>query len=136
MALYYLPTGRLIHRWVVAGERSRIQNDERAEAARALREMLSSGELRKAVPVKIDGRMQTIVIHQHGPIAFVESTTATRIFDEDANRSLLLSTDESPEQTRRIMTATAMSAQGDPPDIGLIVDEMDAFPRLGGLDGG
>lgn len=130
MALYYLPTGRLIHRWVVAGERSRIQNDERAEAARALREMLSSGELRKAVPVKIDGQMQTIVIHQHGPIAYVESTTATRIFDEDANRSLLLSTDESPEQTRRIVTAAAMSAQGDSPDIGPIVARHHALQRI------
>lgn len=130
MALYYLPTGRLIHRWVVAGERSRIQDDERAEAARALREMLSSGELRKAVPVKIDGQMQTVVIHQPGPIAYVESTTATRIFDEDANRSLLLSTDESPEQTRRIVAAVATNAQEVSTDTAPIVARHHAMQRM------
>jgi hypothetical protein len=37
----------LQHRFIVAGERSRLQNDETAEATRALRELLSAGRLVK-----------------------------------------------------------------------------------------
>ena len=46
-ALYYLEPGALRHRFIVAGERSRLQNDETAEATRALRELLSAGRLVK-----------------------------------------------------------------------------------------
>ncbi len=110
-ALYYLNSGRLMHRFVVAGERARGRDDERAEAKRALREMISAGELTKVVTMNIGGRLQTVIIYQPGPVSFVESTTQTRLFDEDANRMLLLSTDESPEQTRRVVNAAAARAQ-------------------------
>jgi hypothetical protein len=66
-ALFYMPPGRLAHRFIVAGERSRVEDDETAEATRALREMLSSGRLSKLVPMKVDGTMQTVVIEQEGP---------------------------------------------------------------------
>lgn len=114
-ALYYLPPDGLLHKLVVAGERSRAKRDERAEATRALREMISERELRKVlpVPVKKDGvdRIETKILHRIGPIAFVESTTQTSLFDEDANRCLLLSTDEGPEQTRRVTEAAARVAR-------------------------
>lgn len=109
-ALYYLPPGRLLHRFVVAGERSRIQDDQHAEATRALREMLASGELSKAVTEHRGSRNETVLIHQFGPISYAESTTSATIDDEDANRTLLLSTDESAEQTRRVVDAIAASA--------------------------
>jgi len=129
-ALYYLEEGRLIHRLVVAGERSRRQDDDRAEATRALREMIASGKLRKAVPIRVGSRMETVVIEQDGPIAFIESTTLSQIFDEDANRALLLATDESPEQTRRVMAATAQRAMMSAPDIGPVVARHHALQRL------
>lgn len=47
--------------------------------------------------------METEEIKQDGPIAYVESTTLDRVFDEDANRCLLLATDERPSQTRTIL---------------------------------
>ena len=65
--------------------------------------MLSAGKLSKAVVMKVDGNMQTVVIEQDGPIAYVESTTSTEIFDEDANRAILVTSDERREQTRRIL---------------------------------
>jgi len=34
--------GSLVHRFIVAGERSRLENDASAESRRALREMISS----------------------------------------------------------------------------------------------
>jgi hypothetical protein len=111
-ALYYFPPGSLRHRFVVAGERSRAEDDNAAEATRALREMIEAGRLTKAVPMKQNDRIVTEVIEQQGPIAFIESTTLGNIFTEDANRCLMISTDECEDQTRRILEATAAVAAG------------------------
>ena len=106
-ALYHLPEGDLQHKFVLAGERNRKQDDDTAQATKALREMLGSGYLRKLMPVKANGGIETVEIKQDGPIAYIESTTLSKVFDEDQNRCLLLHTDEQPEQTRRILTAAA-----------------------------
>ncbi len=129
-ALYYLPSGSLMHKCVVAGERSRLPNDERAEASRALREMIASGELRKAVPENINGVLTTVVKHQHGPIAFVESTTVTSIFDEDANRCLLLGTDESSLQTRAVIQAISEGAMRPRSDPSQMIEKHHAAQRM------
>jgi hypothetical protein len=62
--------------------------------------------------MKVDGEIQTVTIEQDGPIAFVESTTLARVFEEDANRCIMLSTDERRSQTRTIMRRLAMHASG------------------------
>lgn len=111
-ALYHFRPGTLRHRMIVAGERSRLTNDDAAEATRALREMIESGRLSKAIPMKEGDRFVTHQIEQDGPIAYLESTTAARIDEEDANRCLLLTTDETENQTRRIIKATATAAAG------------------------
>jgi len=111
-ALFHAQPGSLSHRWVVAGERSRIDNDDKAEATRALREMLAAGRLSKMMPVKLGGEIKTVTIEQPGPIAFVESTTAARIFEEDANRCILLSTDERRMQTKTILRRLAIHVSG------------------------
>lgn len=104
-ALYYLEDGELVHRFLVAGERTRKKHDETAETTKALRELIASGELSKMVAISDRDGPRTEVIHKAGPIASAESTTATNIFEEDANRCLVLQPDERPEQTRRIMSA-------------------------------
>jgi hypothetical protein len=129
-ALYYSPPGALMHKWVVAGEQRRGEDDEHADARKALREMLESGTLSKMVPMKVKGRMETVLIRQHGPIAFTESTTKVKLFDEDANRCLLLGTDESQEQTRRIIQAQAEKAAGKRSDPGPMVARHHALQRL------
>jgi hypothetical protein len=89
-ALFHMPRGSLEHRWIVAGERSRIEGDDAAEATRALREMISSGKLSKLMPEKgEDGAIVTRHIEQKGPVAYIESTTLHKIFDEDANRCIM-----------------------------------------------
>ena len=109
-SLFYLPVGSLLHRWVLAGERPRLQDEASAEATRALRQMLSDGELHKLVTLSMGGELTTARIWQPGPIAYTESTTSTTLFDEDQNRCLLLATDESAEQTKAILEATAGEA--------------------------
>lgn len=114
-ALFHLEPGSLMHRFVVAGERSRVQNDDKAEGTRALREMLSEGRLTKLMPVKIDGEIKTVTIHQEGPIAFIESTTVQNVFGEDANRCIMIMTDEQPAQTKRILEKIGDDCEGKSP---------------------
>lgn len=107
-ALFYMPKGSLVNRFVVAGERSRIQDDEHAEGTRALREMLSAQKLSKMMPIKKpDGSFETRIIEQDGPISYIESTTVQNVFEEDANRCIMLTTDERSDQTKRIMNQIA-----------------------------
>lgn len=112
-ALFHMKPGALKHRFIVAGERSRVEDDDAAEATRALREMLSSGRLSKLMPVKSGNDIQTVLIEQNGPIAYVESTTVSKVFNEDANRCVILHTDERERQTRRIITRLAKGYAGE-----------------------
>jgi DNA-binding transcriptional ArsR family regulator len=66
--------------------------------------------------MKTSDGITTQLIAQDGPIAFTETTSLATIFDEDANRCLLLQTDESPEQTKRILKSIADGQAGIRPD--------------------
>jgi len=113
-ALNYLPKGSLIHRAVIAGERSRKQDDDQAEVTRALREMLSDGVLRLlSVGKDAEGNMVTKHIEQPGPVAYAESTTLgiSKIFDEDRTRFLFLCCNESESQSKRIIERIATEAE-------------------------
>ena len=60
-ALFHMKPGSLVHKFIVAGERSRAEDDERAEATRALREMMSAGRLSKLIPMKgASGQIETV----------------------------------------------------------------------------
>lgn len=115
-ALYYLPKGSLEHRIVISGERvqeHRSKDGCAEDNTKAFREMVASGELRKAVTVKgPSGVPKTVTIHQPGPIAYLESSTAAYIHDEDATRLLPLATDESADQTKRIVETQRQRAKG------------------------
>lgn len=134
-ALFHMPVGALRHRFIVAGERSRREDDDAAEATRALREMISSGSLSKLMAGKDEhGRIVTHHIEQPGPIAYIESTTMTRIFDEDLNRCVLLATDERPEQTARIIKAEAARRSGARAEIDPIILRHHALQRMLALE--
>ena len=79
-----------------------------------LREMIESGRLSRGVPVREGGRVVTRVIERDGPIAYSESTTAASVDEEDANRCLILTTDEGQGQTRRILRAPRRRPRGEP----------------------
>ena len=112
-ALEYMEKGSLIHRFVVAGERSQRKDEDAAEVTRNLREMISDGRLSAAVVGKSsDGGHETTHIEQEGPIAYVESTTMQlrEIFNEDRTRFILFSTDETTDQTEAVMSDMAANA--------------------------
>jgi energy-coupling factor transporter ATP-binding protein EcfA2 len=102
-SLYYLPGGSLQHRFVVMGERAQSETPEAVDARKAWRELLADGELTKIVAEKTSYGLTTRRIYQPGPVAYVESTTRVRIFEEDQTRMLILQTDESETQTRRVV---------------------------------
>lgn len=115
-ALYNMPPGGLEHKIVFTAERRHARARVGSTAANdtlALRELLSNGEINRCVTGS-NGQVRNC--RQKGPVAYLETTTQTQIFDEDASRMLMLVTDISPDQTRRIIAAKAKLAAGNGPD--------------------
>lgn len=98
-SLYYLGDANLKHKILA------IVEEEGAEkASYALKLLQSEGELTIASTGKDPntGRMETQEYHVEGPVMIFLTTTTIDIDDELLNRCLVLSVDESIEQTARI----------------------------------
>ncbi|MFD2304855.1 DNA primase, partial [Roseibacillus ishigakijimensis] len=98
-SLYYLGEANLKHKILA------IVEEEGAEkASYALKLLQSEGELTIASTGKDpqSGRMETQEYHVEGPVAIVLTTTSIDIDEELMNRCLVLTVDESQEQTERI----------------------------------
>jgi hypothetical protein len=112
-AFFHMEPDSLRHKFIVAGERSHKEDDEAAEKTRALRELQATGKLSKLISMKgPHGQFVTKHIEQEGPIAYVETTSAAKVFEEDANRCLTLFTDERPGQTKNIIETLAVRYAG------------------------
>jgi DNA primase len=101
-ALFYKGEDSLRHKVLALEEVSG------AEGARyAMRNLISAKKLTIETTVKnpATGRMETQVNTVHGPTAVFETTTQPDTDPETKSRYLLLSIDESPEQTRLIAEA-------------------------------
>ena len=100
-SLYYLGEGNLKHKILA------IVEEEGAEkASYALKLLQSEGELTIASTGKDphSGRMETQEYHVEGPVAIMFTTTSIDIDEELMNRCLVLTVDESRDQTERIHT--------------------------------
>lgn len=121
-ALSYKPPGTLKHKVVICGER--LHNNKGGDGhaqdnSKAFREMRASGKYVREVVGKNDkGVYETRHIEQDGPIAYIESTTATYIPDEDSTRLIKLSSNESAEQTSRIQELHKRKAKGQTTETG------------------
>jgi hypothetical protein len=131
-ALSYYEEG-LAHKFVVAGERSRVQGDEAADATAMLRQFQSEGRITKLVTEREEGKFKSRSIEQDGPIAYIETTTLApnRIFPEDLNRALLLRTNDSRAQTQAILdrAASRYDARSNEADAKGIRDKHQEFQR-------
>jgi hypothetical protein len=110
-ALYYGEEGWLKHKFLVKGERSHRTDEDGADSTAALRQLISEDRICKQVTMNVEGKLQTVTIEQEGPIAFSETTTAKSIFAEDLNRCLQVYSDDSSEQTKRILASMANEAK-------------------------
>ena len=105
-ALFYKGEDSLRHKAIAIAEVAG------AEGARyALRNLISERKLVIESTVKnpLTGRLETQVNTVHGPTAVFETTTQPDTDAETKSRYILLSVDESPEQTRAILAAQRQS---------------------------
>ena len=135
-ALFYMPPGSLEHKIIVAGERKHRADDEAADATAALRQLISEGRISKFFPTRnSNGELETKRIEQNGPVAYCETTTRSSnlIFKEDLNRCLLVETDDSAEQTKKVLLAVARRNSPSPGknivDTKAIIDRHREFQR-------
>lgn len=97
-SLFYLQRDRLKHKILAISEDQGI-----TEAAYALKLLQSEGELRHAcVGKNAAGRTETQQYHVEGPVQLLLTTTRCDIDPELMNRCLVLTVDESSEQTEAI----------------------------------
>lgn len=101
-ALYYLEADALKHKLLIVDER-----DGSEESEYPIRTLQTRRVLKLAVPIKDpnSGKIKTVVLEIHGPIAYMESTTSAHVNPENANRCFELYLDESEAQTKAIFAA-------------------------------
>jgi hypothetical protein len=134
-ALYYFPdpATALRHKLIVSGERKKAQSEEQADATAALRQLLSDHKLTMIFTDTSVKPPVTRRLEIEGPVSYLETTTSSpaEIFNEDLNRCLLLSADERPEQTRRVIYHIAEARAGARPlDTDAIVQKHHALQRM------
>jgi DNA primase len=100
-ALHYLESD-LAHRVLAIAE-----EEGASRAAYSLKLLQSEGKISLAVPIKDpeSGQIVTKIKEVRGPVALFLTTTAPEIDEELANRCIVLTVDDSPEQTASIHAA-------------------------------
>jgi len=69
-----------------------------------LRELQTKRKISKTIPLKDSkGNLRTITLHVEGPICLAGTTTKERLYEDNANRSLLIYIDNSHEHRELIM---------------------------------
>jgi len=98
-AFYYFEQKELRHKLVL------IEDLDGAEAVLyPLRELQTKRKISKTIPIKDSkGNLKTVTLHVEGPICLAGTTTKERLYEDNANRSLLIYVDGSPEHRERIM---------------------------------
>lgn len=100
-ALHYIEED-LSHRVLAIAE-----EEGASRAAYSLKLLQSEGKISLAVPIKDaeSGQIATKIKEVRGPVALFLTTTAPQIDEELANRCIVLTVDESAEQTARVHAA-------------------------------
>jgi hypothetical protein len=92
------------HRFLVVPEWASIKDDE--EIVAMLRVLLSEGRIVHGT-VEGEGRREARRVVKEGPTGLIITTTESAVDAELETRCLSLTTDDTPEQTRRVFAATA-----------------------------
>ena len=98
-AFYYVGKTELKHRIVLVEDM-----DGASSVLYVLRELQSKAYVSKLVPIKDSkGNMQTKMLEVEGPIVLSGTTTKEKLYEDNANRCLLIYLDNSMEQQNGIM---------------------------------
>lgn len=98
-AFYYFEQKELKHKLVLIEDMDGAEN-----VLYPLRELQSKKRISKTVPIKDNkGNLKTITLQVEGPICLAGTTTKERLYEDNANRSILIYLDSSPEHKEKIM---------------------------------
>ena len=107
-ALYYVGKTDLKNKLVLIEDM-----DGAAGVLYVLRELQSKGYVSKIVPMKDSkGNMKTILLEVEGPVCLSGTTTKERIYEDNANRCLLIYLDGSDRQQQNIMQYQRLLSAG------------------------
>ncbi|MFA6924929.1 MAG: toprim domain-containing protein [Bacteroidales bacterium] len=99
-ALYYFKHDEIRHKVLLIEDMDGAQ-----EVLYPLRELQTKQKITKTVSLKdSQNNIKTITFTVHGPVCIAGCTTKIRVYEDNANRSLLIYIDSSREQDERIMT--------------------------------
>jgi DNA primase len=98
-AFYYFDRKELKHKLVLIEDMDGAQ-----EVLYPLRELQTKRKISKTIPIKDSkGNLRTITLHVEGPICLAGTTTRERLYEDNANRSLLIYIDGSHDHKELIM---------------------------------
>ncbi len=98
-AFYYFDRKELKNKLVLIEDMDGAEN-----VLYPLRELQSKMKISKTIPIKDSkGNLKTITLHVEGPICLAGTTTRERLYEDNANRSLLVYLDGSTEHKEQIM---------------------------------
>ncbi len=99
-ALYYFGREELKHKLILIEDLDGAEN-----VLYPLRELQTKRRISKTVTLKDNkGNLKTITLRVEGPVCVSGCTTRERVYEDNANRCILLYIDGSSEQDKRIMT--------------------------------
>ena len=107
-AFYYFGREELKHKLILIEDLDGAEN-----VLYPLRELQSKRRISKTVTLKDNkGNLKTITLRVEGPVCVSGCTTRERIYEDNANRCILLYIDDSSEQDKRIMTYQQKASAG------------------------
>ena len=107
-AFYYFGREELKHKLILIEDLDGAEN-----ALYPLRELQSKRRIGKTVTVKDNkGNLKTINLKVEGPVCVSSCTTRERIYEDNANRCILLYIDDSQDQDKRIMEYQKSQSSG------------------------
>lgn len=107
-AFYYFGKEELKHKLILIEDL-----DGATEVLYPLRELQSKRKISKTVTLKDSkGNLKTITLTVEGPVSVSGCTTREKLYEDNANRCILIETDLSPEQDSRIMDYQRHSSAG------------------------
>lgn len=100
-ALYYFDRTELKNKLVLIEDLDGAQDEK---IMYAIRELMSKKRISKTIPIKdAKGNLKTVTLQVEGPICLAGTTTKERIYEDNANRSLLIYLDSSKAHKHQIM---------------------------------
>jgi len=100
-ALYYFEKTELKNKLVLIEDLDGAQDEK---ILYALRELMSKRQITKTIPIKdSQGNLKTITLHVEGPISLAGTTTREKLYEDNANRSILIYLDNTKTHKEAIM---------------------------------